>query len=81
MQNAFELCYHADMRHDEFTLGMKFRCSGTLSLWQVTDIGSRTIVAIELNEADPSWNAGPPYALQELVFDELDIIPCEPASR
>ena len=42
--------------------------------WRVTDIGSRTLIAIKLDhEDDPSWYNGPPYAVAECVFDEFDI--------
>lgn len=49
--------------------------------WRVTDVGSRTFLAISVTEAlashasddDPaSWLAGPPYAVVEHVFDETD---------
>jgi hypothetical protein len=42
---------------------------------QVTDKGTRVIVAIHVTEAirmDPPWLIGPPYAAGEIVFDELD---------
>ena len=43
-------------------------------VWRVTDVGSRTIVAIRLDKGDDtSWYAGPPYAVAEYVFDEDDI--------
>ena len=40
--------------------------------WCVTDVGSRVIVAIKLRD-DTSWHNGPPYAVEEVVFDEEDI--------
>ena len=51
--------------------------------WQVTDIGSRTLTAIKIEEkerSDPSWLAGPPYAIAEFVFDEDDVDSIEPMS-
>lgn len=48
--------------------------------WIVTDIGSRTLSAIRLEQKmkdDPSWKAGPPYAVPEVVFDEDDILSIE----
>jgi hypothetical protein len=48
--------------------------------WIVTDIGSRTLSAIKLQqkmESDPSRLAGPPYAVAEIVFDEDDILSIE----
>ena len=42
--------------------------------WRVTDVGSRTFVAICVSDpevvADPSWANGPPYAIVEHVWDE-----------
>lgn len=49
--------------------------------FRVTDIGTRTIVAVRITkkeEADPSWLNGPPYAISELVFDEDDFEAIEP---
>jgi hypothetical protein len=60
------------MKHSEFTVGQKFMCGGIL--WQVTDLGKRTVVAIEVKE---DWMNGPPYALAEMVFDENDVLGCE----
>ena len=40
--------------------------------WECTDVGTRVIVAIKYIHNDPSWGYGPPYALQEHVFDEDD---------
>ena len=48
--------------------------------WIVTDIGSRTLSVIKLEQKmkdDPSWLAGPPYAVAEIVFDEDDILSIE----
>ena len=40
----------------------------------ITDVGSRTILAIELKpELDSSWFVGPPYAVAEVSFDENDM--------
>lgn len=55
-------------------IGSHFTNSG--GEWIVTDIGSRTLAAIKLEpkmEDDPSWLAGPPYAVAEFVFDEDDL--------
>lgn len=49
--------------------------------FRVTDIGTRTIIAVQITEkekADPSWLNGPPYAIAELVFDENDFEVIEP---
>lgn len=61
------------MKHSDFKIGMTFRCGNTS--WLVTDIGSRVIVGIRPRKG---WMAGPPYALLESVFDEEDILDCEP---
>jgi hypothetical protein len=50
-----------------FMYGRRFLC---------TDKGSRVLVGVEIDErveSDPSWLAGPPYALAEIVFDEDDL--------
>ena len=67
------------MQHNpEFSLssvdiGGTFYCAGREYL--VTDKGTRVLVAVQVTDRerqDPSWLAGPPYALQEIVFDEDD---------
>lgn len=48
--------------------------------WMITDIGSRTLSVIKVEQKmkdDPSWKAGPPYAVAEIVFDEDDILSIE----
>jgi hypothetical protein len=63
------------MLHEEFKIGLVFWMGETK--WRVTDIGTRTIVAIKLNhEDDPSWCNAPPYAVCEQVIDELDQRDC-----
>ena len=68
-----------EMRHEEFKIGMEFTADGSLSgRWRCTDVGTRAIVAIQLEaDNDPSWCDGPPYAVAELVFDEDDIVTCK----
>ena len=44
--------------------------------WRCTDVGTRVIVAIQLDQNDPSWHAGPPFAVAEWVFDEYDLDGC-----
>lgn len=61
------------MKHSEFTMGMEFINADRR--WKVTDIGSRTIIAIPITEG---WMNGPPYAIGEAVFDENDQLGCEP---
>jgi hypothetical protein len=64
------------MKHADFRIGEEFTMS-TGQVWRCTDIGSRTISAIDLTHGDDeSWYVGPPYALQEIVFDEHDMHAC-----
>lgn len=65
------------MKHSDFSMGQKFQCGGRD--WLVTDIGTRTIVAVELGKTQ-DWYGGPPYAVVEEVFDENDLPGCEPES-
>jgi len=66
------------MLHSEFQIGLEFMCGQTR--WRCTDIGTRTIAAISLENHDESWFVGPPYAVSELVFDEHDMPVCHPMS-
>jgi hypothetical protein len=67
------------MKHGDFKIGERFTCGG--KIWRCTDIGTRTIIAIhldpELERMDRSWFRGPPYAVDETVFDENDFSACE----
>lgn len=62
------------MKHEDFKIGLEFWMSG--NKWRVTDIGTRTIIAIKLDQSDPSWYNGPPYAVPESVLDEDDQPAC-----
>jgi hypothetical protein len=66
------------VEHKDFTIGQEFLCGD--KRWRCTDKGTRTIVAICLDDhpEDPSWFNGPPYAVAETVFDEEDMQACEP---
>jgi hypothetical protein len=65
------------VKHSEFKIGLEFTCGD--SRWRCTDVGSRVVVAINLNHPeDSSWYNGPPYAVDEDVFDEYDQEGCEP---
>lgn len=61
------------MKYADFKIGTEFfTCTG--QCWRCTDVGTRTILAIELNpELESSWFNGPPYAVIEVPFDEYDI--------
>lgn len=65
------------MKHSDFSIGTQFICGETL--WRCTDVGTRVIVAIALDiySNDESWLNGPPYAVQEVVFDENDMPACK----
>lgn len=81
------------MKQTDFKIGAGFYT--TSGKWRCTDVGSRTIVAIELGprkivsvdteqgtitksvQDDESWLNGPPYSVEEVVFDENDIDGCQ----
>lgn len=80
------------MQKDDFQIGSEFLCGGRR--WRCTDVGTRTVAAIPLEgievagnplsqeEAEAGdWLKGPPYAVAETVFDEDDMMACEPAAR
>jgi hypothetical protein len=60
--NATEICFLAintqpetsQVQHNSFSVGTEFRCGE--GLWRVTDIGSRTIVAIRIDHVKVSSN-------------------------
>jgi len=58
-------------QHSDFQIGTVFR-SGK-GRWLCTDIGTRTIIGIPYTPRRPDDMNGPPYFLQESVFDEHDI--------
>ena len=64
------------MKHSEFKIGTEFELGA--DIWRCTDIGTRTIIAINLSSHmdDTSWYTGPPYAVAEHTFDEYDIAGC-----
>lgn len=63
------------MKHSDFHIGLEFLGSAGFR-WRCTDVGTRTIVAIQLDHEDPSWYRGPPYIAKEVVFDEHEIERC-----
>jgi hypothetical protein len=62
------------MTRDEFRIGTEFYTA--TGKWRCTDIGTRVVVAIQLDKEDPSWYAGPPYAVAECVLGEYDLGGC-----
>ncbi|MGH8085303.1 MAG: hypothetical protein ACREPV_08490 [Lysobacter sp.] len=61
------------MKHADFAIGIEFEtCTG--QRWRCTDVGQRTVLAIELRpDLDEAWFHGLPYPVPEVVFDEHDI--------
>lgn len=61
------------MKHKDFKIGTLFQtCTG--ECWRCTDVGKRTILAIELKpELDEAWFVGPPFAVPEVPFDEKEL--------
>ena len=68
------------MKHSEFKVGAEFRTA--VKRWRCTDLGTRTIVCIEIDDReDKTWFDGPPYAVKEIVFDEYDMQGCTSDSQ
>lgn len=64
------------MKLADFKIGIQFY-TVTGQQWLCTDIGTRTILAIELDpKLDKNWFKGPPYMINEVVFDEEEIKNC-----
>lgn len=64
------------MEHKDFEIGQEFIASAGFR-WLCTDKGTRTITAIMLDhDKDKSWFIGPPYAVDEVIFDEHDMKFC-----
>jgi hypothetical protein len=62
------------LKKNEFEIGKKFYTEA--GEWRCTDIGTRVITAIQLDQSDPRNYNGPPYSISEYVFDEYDIEGC-----
>lgn len=64
------------MQLEDFEIGKTFVAAAGFS-WLCTDKGTRTITAIMLDpNKDSNWFIGPPYAVEEVVFDENAIQSC-----
>lgn len=60
------------MDHSEFEIGTEFYTGS--GLWRCTDIGTRTIVAVQLRDGSPTLDHVAPFAdAVEIVFDEYDL--------
>ncbi len=62
------------MKLQDFKISEEFYTNS--GKWRCTDIGSRVIVAISLNQEDERNYIGPPYSVQEVAFDEYDFQGC-----
>jgi hypothetical protein len=63
------------MKPSDFKIGLEFWMSG--SRWRCTDVGSRVVVAIKLDQYDdPIWYSGPSYKVGEHSLDEYDLMVC-----
>ena len=61
---------------EDFEINKTFFSSGGFE-WLCTDKGTRTICAIMLDPAkNKDWFTGPPYNMEEKVFDEHDMEKC-----
>lgn len=63
------------MKLRDFHIGLEFFASAGFR-WRCTDAGSRTVLAIRLTGRTPEWLAGPPYIVDEVVFDEREMERC-----
>ena len=63
-----------EMKKEEFRIGLEFYTGS--GKWRCTDIGTRVIVAIKLDQDDPRYYNGPPYSIVESAFDEYDMRGC-----
>jgi hypothetical protein len=64
------------MKLDDFHVGLEF-LGPSGALFRCSDIGTRTVTAVELDHDDPAWYQGPPYIVPEVVIDEHDIAGCQ----
>jgi hypothetical protein len=63
------------VKHADFHIGLEF-IAGAGFRWRCTDVGTRTILAIQLDRRNPDWYQGPPYIAKEVVFDEQEMGRC-----
>lgn len=64
------------MKHSDFSIGLDFFAAAGF-IWRCTDIGVRTITAIRIEDGrDALWYKGPPYSIEEVVFDEYELSSC-----
>ena len=56
------------MKITDFYIGLEFQSSA--QSFRCTDVGTRIISAIALDKDDDRWYVGPPYMVEERLFDE-----------
>ena len=71
------------MKHADFKIGEEFWTGA--GKWRVTDIGTRTIIAIRTTQnwepVAEGWLKGPPYTVAEHVFSEGEFQWCYPTEE
>lgn len=65
------------MKHSEFKIGCEFTTANGDMRWRCTDIGTRVIVAVAVEDLERYSSNGPPYEVSEYVFDEYDLGGCD----
>ncbi|MDQ7047977.1 MAG: hypothetical protein Q9M39_10395 [Sulfurovum sp.] len=62
------------MKYQDFKIGEEFYTN--TGKWRCTDIGTRVVIAISLDQKDKRNYNESPYSVQEAVFDEYDFEGC-----
>jgi len=62
------------LKYQDYKIGEEFYTNA--GEWRCTDIGTRVVIAISLDQKDKRNYNGPPYSVQEAVFDEYDFEGC-----
>ena len=93
---AYDACSQVKtMQHSEFDIGTEFTTEEGRRRWRVTDVGTRVVTAIRIDQVESStgclmsfaeaeqagWFRGPPYALAERIFAECDQQACQPCAK
>jgi len=63
------------VKHSDFRVGLEF-VGSDVRRWLCADVGTRTILGVSLDNKNPDWYQGPPYIVEEVVFDEAEIVHC-----
>lgn len=67
------------MTTTDFRIGIEFYTAS--GKWRCTDVGTRVVAAIKLDQDDPRNYNGPPYSIAEIVMDEYDMEGCSLDSK